>query len=157
VKVIDTCTADFTLNDKCSAGTGAFLELVARYFEIPMERLGEHHKKAQRTAPVNQTCGVFAVSEMISRMVEGYSMDEVVAGVHHAFARRISFMVDDEADRIIAIGGVSKNEGIISALLEVLEREVVTPDDPQIVNAVGAARYGLKRDKMETRKSLARQ
>jgi len=144
VKVIDPRSGDFQLNDKCSAGTGAFLELVARYFEIPVENLAELHNRARRTAPVNQTCGVFAVSEMISRMVEGYTMEEVIAGVHHAFARRISFMVDSDAEVIVTIGGVSKNGGIISTLSEVLGKEVITPGDPQIVNAVGAARYGMK-------------
>jgi len=143
VKVIETRTSDFRLNDKCSAGTGAFLELVARYFDVQLEELSEYHERAQRSAPINQTCGVFAVSEMISRMVEGYTMEEVVAGVHHAFARRISHLVGKDAGEIVAIGGVSGNGGVISALSEVLGKDVKVPDEPQIVNAVGAARYGI--------------
>ena len=109
----------------------------------PQERLSDHHRRAQRSAPINQTCGVFAVSEMISRMVEGYTMEEVVAGVHHAFARRISHLVGKEAGEIVAIGGVSGNGGVISALSEVLGKDVKVPEEPQIVNAVGAARYGV--------------
>lgn len=139
-KVIDVRKNNFIINDKCSAGTGAFLEFVANYFKMDIRELGSFHKRAGRIPAINNTCGVFALSEMISQLVAGYTQDEVIAGMHYAFARRISFMIP-EAGSIVLIGGTVKNEGLISALKDILQREVLIPDEPQIVNALGALKY----------------
>ncbi len=139
-KVIDVRKNQFTINDKCSAGTGAFLEFVANYFKIDLKELGSLHSRAKRIPQINNTCGVFAVSEMISQLVAGYSKEEVIAGMHYAFARRISFMIP-EADTIVLIGGAVKNTGMVSALRDILKKEILIPDEPQIVNALGALEY----------------
>ncbi len=139
-KVIDVRKNNFIINDKCSAGTGAFLEFVANYFKIDLKELSRLHLKAKRIPQINNTCGVFAVSEMISQLVAGYSKEEVIAGMHYAFARRISFMIPD-AETIVLIGGTVKNEGIVSALLDILQKEILIPPEPQIVNALGALKY----------------
>src|SRR3990172_2680260 len=120
-KVIDIRKNNFMINDKCSAGTGAFLEFVANYFRIELVELGRLHMNAKRIPDINNTCGVFAISEMISQLVEGYTKEEVVAGMHYAFARRISFMIP-EAETIVLIGGTVKNEGIVSSLREKLQK-----------------------------------
>ncbi len=139
-KVIDVRKNNFVINDKCSAGTGAFLEFVANYFKIELNDMGRLHLKAKRIPDINNTCGVFAISEMISQLVAGYSKEEVIAGMHHAFARRISFMVP-EAERIVLIGGAVKNEGMVSALTHILHKKIMIPRNPQIVNALGALEY----------------
>ncbi len=139
-KVIDVRKNNFAINDKCSAGTGAFLEFVANYFKIELNDLGRLHLKAKRIPDINNTCGVFAISEMISQLVAGYSKEEVIAGMHHAFARRISFMVPD-AESIVLIGGAVKNEGMVCALRAILQKKVMIPGEPQIVNALGALEY----------------
>ncbi|MDP2766384.1 MAG: acyl-CoA dehydratase activase [Candidatus Methanoperedens sp.] len=139
-KVIDVRKNNFIINDKCSAGTGAFLEFVANYFKIDLKELSRLHLKAKRIPQINNTCGVFAVSEMISQLVAGYSKEEVIAGMHYAFARRISSMIPD-AETIVLIGGTVKNEGIVSALLDILQKEILIPPEPQIVNALGALKY----------------
>ncbi|VVB87966.1 BadF/BadG/BcrA/BcrD ATPase family protein [uncultured archaeon] len=139
-KVIDVRNNNFIINDKCSAGTGAFLEFVANYFRIGLEELGPMHLNARRIPDINNTCGVFALSEMISQLVGGYSKEEVIAGMHYAFARRISHMVP-EARSIVLIGGTVKNEGMVAALRNILEKEVLIPDEPQIINALGALEY----------------
>ncbi len=139
-KVIDTRNNNFTINDKCSAGTGAFLEFVAGYFKIELSELGRLHMKAQRIPDINNTCGVFALSEMISRLVEGYSKEDVIAGMHYAFARRISNMIP-AAGTIAVIGGAAKNEGLVSALGDVMKVDVMVPEEPQIINALGALKY----------------
>lgn len=139
-KVIDTRNNNFIINDKCSAGTGAFLEFVANYFKIELSELGRLHKNATRIPDINNTCGVFALSEMISQLVAGYTKEEVIAGMHYAFARRISFMIP-KAEIIAVIGGTAKNEGMMSALRDILKVEIVVPDEPQIINALGALKY----------------
>ncbi|CAG0998040.1 MAG: acyl-CoA dehydratase activase [Candidatus Methanoperedens sp.] len=139
-KVIDVKKNNFIINDKCSAGTGAFLEFVANYFKIELKELGSFHSRAKRIPAINNTCGVFALSEMISQLVAGYAQEEVIAGMHYAFARRISFMIP-EAQNLVLIGGTVKNKGMLSALKDILQKEILVPDEPQIVNALGALKY----------------
>jgi len=139
-KVIDIRKNNFMINDKCSAGTGAFLEFVANYFRLELVELGRLHMNAKRIPDINNTCGVFAISEMISQLVAGYSKEEVIAGMHHAFARRISFMIPD-AEKIALIGGTVKNEGMVMALKDLLRKEIFIPPEPQIINALGALKY----------------
>lgn len=139
-KVIDVRNYNFTINDKCSAGTGAFLEFVANYFRLELDELGSLHAMAKRIPDINNTCGVFALSEMISHLVAGYSKEEVIAGMHYAFARRISNMIP-EAQYVVLIGGTVKNEGMVAALREVLRKGILIPEEPQIINALGALKY----------------
>jgi len=139
-KVIDVRKNNFIINDKCSAGTGAFLEFVANYFKIDIKELGSFHNMAKRIPPINNTCGVFALSEMISQLVAGFSREEVIAGMHYAFARRISFMIP-AGETLVLIGGTVKNTGIVSALRDILRKEVLVPEEPQIMNALGALKY----------------
>lgn len=139
-KVIEVKKNNFLINDKCSAGTGAFLEFVAGYFKLELNDLSRLHMKARRIPEINNTCGVFAISEMISQLVAGYSKEEVIAGMHYAFARRISFMIPD-AEKVVLIGGTVKNEGMVTALCEVLKKELLIPEEPQIINALGALKY----------------
>lgn len=139
-KVIDVKRNNFIINDKCSSGTGAFLEFVANYFKIELNELSSLHFKAKRIPEINNTCGVFAVSEMISQLVAGYTKEEVIAGMHYAFARRISSMIP-EAENIVLIGGAVKNKGMVSALEDILKKKILIPEEPQIVNALGALKY----------------
>ncbi|MEM2900285.1 MAG: acyl-CoA dehydratase activase [Thermoplasmata archaeon] len=159
-KVIDVRSHDFILNDKCSAGTGAFLEFTAKYFDIPVSELGKLHFKSKKHVPINNTCGVFAISEMISQLVAGYSIEDVIAGMHDAFAKRIIDLVPD-VKNVVLIGGTVKNDGLVDSLAKLLRKRNITikiPEDPQIVNALGAAEYlrckieyGNKRDKGKKR------
>ncbi len=139
-KVIDVRSNNFIINDKCSAGTGAFLEFVANYFRVELHELGSLHAMADRIPDINHTCGVFALSEMISQLVGGYSKEEVIAGMHFAFARRISYMIP-QSRSIVLIGGTVKNEGLVAALRSVLQQDVLIPEEPQIINALGALKY----------------
>ena len=139
-KVQDLRNNRFVLNDKCSAGTGAFLELVAKYFGVPVEDLGRLHAEATDHVEINSTCAVFAMSEMVSHLVGGRSHADVVAGMHRAFARRICEMVP-EAERVVLIGGGARNEGLVRELSGDIEAEVLVPEHPAFVNAQGAVEY----------------
>lgn len=142
-KVIDLRKNDFRMNDKCSSGTGAFLEYIASYFALDVSQLEELHFKAQRGARLNSTCSVFAQSEVISKLVEGYTKEEIVRGLHHAFARRIARMMPRSVEKIALIGGTAKNRGVVDAFQKELGIEAFVPPDPQVVNAVGAVKYYL--------------
>jgi predicted CoA-substrate-specific enzyme activase len=139
-KVQDLRTNRFVLNDKCSAGTGAFLELVASYFGKGVEELGRMAEDAEEPADINSTCAVFAMSEMVSQLVGGRSQADVVAGMHRAFARRIAELVP-EADRVVLLGGGARNDGLVREIEALLDKEVQVPEHPAFVNAVGAVEY----------------
>ena len=139
-KVQDLRTNRFVLNDKCSAGTGAFLEMVANYFGKGVEDLAAMAGEAERPAEINSTCAVFAMSEMVSQLVGGRSQADVVAGMHRAFARRIAELVP-KADRIVLIGGGARNDGLVKELSSILGVDVLVPDHPSFVNALGAVEY----------------
>jgi predicted CoA-substrate-specific enzyme activase len=140
-KVIDVSTNEFRMNDRCSAGTGTFLEFMAEYLGIDLMDLEKCHFQAKKSASINSTCSVFAHTEAISRLVEGCSKDEVVNGIHLAFARRIAQMIPNDCNSLALIGGTAKNKGVVDAFSQILEMEIVVPEDPQIVNAVGAVQY----------------
>ena len=142
-KVVEIAGNDFWMNDKCSAGTGTFLEYIASYFALDVAELAKLHRSAKCAAPINSTCSVFAQSEIVSRLVEGYTKEEIIKGVHHAFARRIAQMVPKCARSVAVIGGTAKNRGVVEALSEVLGARVYVPEEPQVVNAVGAVEYHL--------------
>ncbi|UCC93602.1 MAG: 2-hydroxyglutaryl-CoA dehydratase [Thermoplasmata archaeon] len=139
-KVQDLRTNRFVLNDKCSAGTGAFLELVASYFGKGVEDLADMASEAREPVEINSTCAVFAMSEMVSQLVGGASQADVVAGMHRAFARRIAELVPD-APSIVVIGGGARNEGLVGELTSIIGADVLVPENPEHVNALGAVLY----------------
>ena len=144
VKVTDTRTNDLRMNDKCAAGTGAFLEFACSYLGIGFGELGELHELSSNPAEINETCGVFALTAMVSALADGYSVADVVAGLHNSFARRVAGIVPD-AGSVAVIGGVAADTGLIQALSEELDLTPVVPPEPQFTNATGAAIIALKK------------
>ncbi|MCZ7358168.1 MAG: acyl-CoA dehydratase activase [Candidatus Methanoperedens sp.] len=133
---------DFAMNDKCAAGTGRFLEVMANVFKVKLNDLGPLALKAKEIVPMSSTCTVFAESETISLLARGEKPENILKGIHHAIANRVSGMfsrVGLESD-VFFSGGVAKNVGMKSALEEVLKAKIVAPEyDPQLVGALGAA------------------
>ncbi len=144
-KVIDTTTNEFRMNDRCSAGTGTFLEFMADYLGLTLTEMGRIHFQTKKAAEVNSTCSVFAHSEIISRLVEGHSKAEVVRGIHLAFARKIGQMMPPDSYIVALIGGTAKNPGVVDAFSKVLEAKIIVPENPQIVNALGAVQYYIQK------------
>ncbi len=138
-KVVDVKRNDFKMNDKCSAGTGAFFELVANYFKIDVKELGKLHFASKKVPKINSTCSVFALSEIVSKLVEGYSKEDIIRGLHFSFINRIIPMIPKDAKKIALIGGVAKNAGIVDAFSRYFK--VYVPKEPQIVNAYGCIAY----------------
>jgi predicted CoA-substrate-specific enzyme activase len=135
---------DFVLNDKCAAGTGKFLEMIATSLGLQVEELGEVSLGAKEPARVTSQCVVFAESEVISLKAQGVSKEDIAAGVHLAVARRVGNLlsrVGIESD-VVFTGGVSKNVGMRQALEELTKAKFVDlPLDAQYAGALGAAVY----------------
>jgi len=132
---------DFVMNDKCAAGTGRFLEVMAHALEEDLDRFGELSLSASRRAQISSTCTVFAESEVISQIAGGAPKDVIIAGIHDAIAARISGMVQRIAvrDQVLMTGGVARNAGVAQILEEKLGHRVRVLPEAQITGAIGAA------------------
>lgn len=132
---------DFAMNDKCAAGTGRFLEVMAKALEVKIEDIGElalAHKKMIR---VSSTCTVFAESEVVSLLAEGHDTKDILWGVINAISDRIAALVQRVGVKppVMLTGGVAKNKAICVALEQKLNVKIFVPSDPQIIGALGAA------------------
>jgi predicted CoA-substrate-specific enzyme activase len=132
---------DFQMNDKCAAGTGRFLEVIARALEVPLEEIGPLSLESTNRVKISSMCTVFAESEVVSRIAEGTSKIDILAGVHDAIAGRIRGLADRvKIERECAItGGGAKNVGLVRALEELLGFPMLRAEEPQITGALGAA------------------
>lgn len=133
---------DFIMNDKCAAGTGKFMEMVARTLEMDLDTLSDIHFKGMRPCQINSMCVVFVESEIISLIARGESAEDIVSGVNHAFANRIGNMAKRLGlkEQCVLTGGVAKNRGLKDALTTYLGSSLSPLDiDPQLNGALGAA------------------
>jgi (R)-2-hydroxyacyl-CoA dehydratese activating ATPase len=133
---------DFVMNDKCAAGTGRFLEVMAKVLELNLEEIGECSLQSQNPCSISNTCAVFAESEVISLLALGHAKDDIAAGLHLGVAQRVGNMAKRLGlnQKIAFVGGVAKNMGARKALENFLEiRFVSAPQDPQLNGALGAA------------------
>ena len=133
---------DFAMNDKCAAGTGRFLEVMAKTLELKLEELGPISLRSKNQAKITAQCSVFAETEVVSLMADGVEVADIVAGIHDAIASRIMslvYRVGLEKDLTIT-GGVAKNIGVVAYLEKKLGIETKKlPVDPQLMGALGAA------------------
>ena len=133
--------SDFVMNDKCAAGTGRFLEVMAGALEVDLEEMGERSARARNGVVISSMCTVFAESEVISLIAAGCSKNDIIRGLHEAISKRIFTMAGKlRMERPITMtGGVAKNRGIVDALGRLLKSRIQLPEEPQIVGALGAA------------------
>jgi len=132
---------DFAKNDKCAAGAGAFVESMARALEIKVPEMIQISLKSTHDAPINATCAVFAESEVVSLIHSKIEKADIAHAVHDAIASRVSSMVRRipiEND-VALIGGVANNVAIVDVMKKHLGVELVIPDKPEFVSALGAA------------------
>ncbi len=135
---------EFVMNDKCAAGTGRFLEAMARALEVGVDELGRLDERAQGNLTLSSMCTVFAESEVVSLIAEGTEVPDIVRGLHRAIAARTQGLakrveVDTARLRVAMSGGVARNPGAVRALGEALGCEVFVPPEPDTVGALGAA------------------
>jgi len=133
---------NFAMNDRCAAGTGKFLDVVAMNLELEVDELGEYHFKSQGTPlAINSTCAVFAESEIIGLLGNDNSVEDIVAGVHYSIAKRIIKLVKRVGikENIYFDGGPALNSGLVHAIENELGKEIFIPKYPQITTSYGAA------------------
>lgn len=139
--------AKFEMNDKCAAGTGRFLEIMANALSYSLDEFSKAAYTAQRAEKINSMCTVFAESEVISLTAQGARRDEVALGIHKAIVSRSIALLKRIAPsgEVLFAGGVALNECVCSLIAEELKRPVIVPPDPQIVGAFGAALFAAKK------------
>jgi len=132
---------DFAMNDRCAAGTGRFLEVMANAFGMDLDAAARCALSAERPVPIASTCTVFAESEVVSLRAQGHAREAILAGVHAAVASRLRGMADRIAmyGPVAFTGGVARNRAAVDALRRAMSVEVIVPDHPQTTGALGAA------------------
>ena len=144
IKVLDGRVTDFNMNDKCAAGTGRFIEVVAETLGVPLTDMGKLSLSADETVSISNTCTVFAEHEIVSKLADGVAPPGIIAGLHEALATRVYGMarrVKIEKDVAIT-GGGAKNAGLVKAFENRLGYPVLIPEDPLLTGAIGAALLG---------------
>ena len=141
---------DFAMNDKCAAGTGRFLEVMARAMEIGLEDMGPLSFHSREEIAISSMCTVFAESEVISLVAQARPKEDIINGIHTAICNRVASMLDRvgmEAE-LTMTGGVAKNTGIVARLKARTGATINIPDEPQVAGALGAALIARDRDRM---------
>jgi predicted CoA-substrate-specific enzyme activase len=141
IKLEDGNPIDFLMNDKCAAGTGRFLEVMARAMEINLEQFAPIFIKTNEKVDITSTCTVFTESEIVSLIGQGVAKNKIIKGLIYSIADRITSMVERVGleEPVCMTGGVAKNLGVVKALEEKLGVQINIPDEPQITGALGAA------------------
>ena len=135
---------DFAMNDKCAAGTGRFLEVMARALEVDLEELGDISLKSNAPATISSLCTVFAESEVISLIAKGEPRENIVAGIHASIGARVVAMAGrlGLTSPVMMTGGVAKNVGLVRMLEEKIGMLVEISEHAQVLGAIGAALIG---------------
>lgn len=138
---------NFAMNDKCAAGTGRFLDVMAGVLHIDISELEKEAGKSKEAVRISSTCTVFAESEVISQLANGADRADVVAGICNSVASRVASLVKRVGvkEAVFMSGGVSRNGGVRQALERELGTEILYSDFSQMMGAYGAALYAYER------------
>ena len=135
---------DFVMNDKCAAGSGRFIEVIADTLGVPLDQVGELSLQSRNPAKISNICTIWAQQEVAASLAQGVPVPDLLAGVHQSLADRICRMVNrlKVEEAIIVTGGGARNRGLLKALSEQLGHDVLVPEEPLITGALGAALLG---------------
>jgi predicted CoA-substrate-specific enzyme activase len=138
--------ADFAMNDKCAAGTGRFMEIVAEALQVPLAEIGPLSLQSTKLLPFSSTCAAFGRGAAVTMRKEGQSKEDILNGLHEAIAGRVMPLVKKVgiADKFVISGGIGRNVGLVKKIEARLDGLTVNlPQEPMIVGAVGAALIAL--------------
>ena len=137
---------NFQMNDKCAAGTGRFLDVMARVLEVKVAELAELGAMSKKCVAISSTCTVFAESEVISQLSKGTDKCDIIEGIHHSIANRVMGLVRRVGDKpeVVMTGGVAQNFGVVKALEGELGHKIQTTPLTQYVGALGAALFAYQ-------------
>jgi predicted CoA-substrate-specific enzyme activase len=149
LRVENGAMTNFQMNDKCAAGTGRFLDVMARVLEVDVNDLGTLGAQSTKYVGISSTCTVFAESEVISQLAQGTDKRDIINGIHQAVAGRVAGLAHRVGvqDDVVMTGGVAQNTGIVKALSEQLGHTIHTSPLTQYVGALGAALFAFKKCK----------
>ena len=138
---------NFQMNDKCAAGTGRFLDVMARVLEVKVGDLGRLGALSTKKVAISSTCTVFAESEVISQLAQATDKCDIINGIHHSVAARVVGLAHRVGvqEMVVMTGGVAQNAGVVQALQEQLGHEVHTSPLTQYVGALGAALFAYQK------------
>ncbi|MGR3175134.1 MAG: acyl-CoA dehydratase activase [Candidatus Scalindua sp.] len=145
---------DFSMNDKCAAGTGRFLEVMARTLEIELDDMGELSLNGKDNVSISSLCTVFAESEVVSLIGADHKIPDICRALHISIAKRVSAQAKRIGleETVVMTGGVAKNIGVVRELEKKLLCTIKMPEEPQIIGALGAAIIALENANADTKK-----
>jgi len=140
---------DFVVNERCAAGAGTFIEAMARALEVKLEEMGPLSLKAERASPINATCVIFGESDVVSLIHRQESKPEIARAIFDAMADRVSSMVYRLGVNpdVVLVGGVAKDVGFVASLKRKLGVDILIPEYPEFIGALGAAIVAASRVK----------
>jgi len=141
---------DFTMNDKCAAGTGRFLEVMAAKLRLSLDELGELSRQATGEVHISSICTVFAESEVVSLVARNHPKAEIIRGLHRSIVNRVWTMAKTVGIRasVTMSGGVAKNKGVVELLEQRVGQGIHVYSEPQIVGAMGAALLAMRQSQV---------
>lgn len=148
---------NFLINDKCAAGTGRFMEVIADALKLPLFEVGELSIESTQTIAFNTVCTVFVKSEAVALMKQGVSKADILAGLHEVISQRALTLLKRVGieEKFVITGGIARNVGVVTKIKEKLGGIKITiPAEPQIAGALGAALFALDRAKQAHHQSL---
>lgn len=142
---------NFVMNDKCAAGTGRFLDVMARVLEVKVDELGDLGAQSTKNVPISSTCTVFAESEVISQLSMDTAKCDIINGIHHSVASRVAGLAHRVGvrEQVVMTGGVAQNKGVVNALEEELGCIIHTSPLTQYNGALGAALFAYQKYQKE--------
>ncbi|MDO5040456.1 MAG: acyl-CoA dehydratase activase [Peptoniphilus sp.] len=146
---------NFVMNDKCAAGTGRFLDVIARVLEVDISQLEELDTKSTLDVTISSTCTVFAESEVISQLAQGTKIEDIVKGIHDSIASRVGSLAKRVGlkDDVVMTGGVALNKGMVRALERNTGHKIYTSEYCQLNGALGASIFAYQKVMQNKRKT----
>ena len=132
---------NFLLSGKCAGGSGRILQVIAKVLQINVEEIGDLSLKSKKRVEFNTGCAVFAESEAISRLSEGVTKEDLLAGLHRALAAQINSLAEriGVEQEVAIVGGGARDSGLVQALKEIRGHDILVPQNPHMTAALGAA------------------
>lgn len=137
---------NFVMNDKCAAGTGRFLDNMAKILNVETSQLSDISEGAKEVVNISSTCTVFAESEVISKLANNTRVEDLVAGIHKSVVKRVASLAyrNGIVKEVAMSGGVALNKGLVKSLSEEIKMDIIVHEDCQFAGALGAALFALE-------------
>jgi (R)-2-hydroxyacyl-CoA dehydratese activating ATPase len=139
----------FKMNRKCAAGTGAFLEEMSVRLDIPLDEMDGLARKSENMVKLGSYCTVFSATEVLENIRNGKKLNDIIKGVFFSVIKRIIEM-DSFTERVVMTGGVvAHNPYLVNMMEEMIGRDILVPDYPQLSGAIGAALHAMEKEQVK--------